>query len=309
MSPRSETYVGRTVMGPQYSEYYWRFLAKPIDAAWFEKLGQLSTAGIATLAAAANPTRLGNSTYLDKHFDLVNNPVAPGDLGALGAMTLTQLQQATPPSSPAPLLWLLARHAALRQYASDAYALLGSTVNDSDQLEPELIDISPTREDVHGVGSSQSPRRPGAAGPSAPISTSTRRMGRRRSSPSGRPSRVWRRCRPTISIRFSGRRLTSTRIASTPGTRHWRRRGSIPCGARAGTPRRCTSARMAGSTMCGRSRRPSRGATSTPHRSTTRLRPRSSAADTSRINRAEVRRRRSTCHRRACGSPRSFSMA
>ena len=144
MSPRSETYVGRTVMGPQYSEYYWRFLAKPIDAAWFEKLGQLSTAGIATLAAAANPTRLGNSTYLEKHFDLVNNPVAPGDLGALGKMTLTQLQQATPPSSPAPLLWLLARHAALRQYASDAYALLGSAVADSDRLEPELIDISPS---------------------------------------------------------------------------------------------------------------------------------------------------------------------
>ena len=143
MSPRSETYVGRSVMGPQYSEYYWKFLAKPIDATWFEKIGQLSTAGIAALAAAANPTRLGNSTYLDKHFNIVNAPVAPSDLAALGAMTLTQLQQATPPSSPAPLLWLLARHAALRQFASDAYALLGATVNDSDQLEPELIDISP----------------------------------------------------------------------------------------------------------------------------------------------------------------------
>ena len=39
MSARSETYVGRTVMGPQYSEYYWKFLAKPIDAIWFAKLG------------------------------------------------------------------------------------------------------------------------------------------------------------------------------------------------------------------------------------------------------------------------------
>jgi hypothetical protein len=143
MSPRSETYVGRTVMGPQYSEYYWKFLARPIDATWFEKLGQLSTAGIAALAAAANPTRLGNSTYLDKHFNLVNNPVAPGDLAALGGMKLAQLRTATPPSSPAPLLWLLARHAALRQYASDAYALLGTAVADSDRLEPELIDISP----------------------------------------------------------------------------------------------------------------------------------------------------------------------
>src|SRR5581483_6502089 len=143
MSPRSETYVGRTVMGPLYSEYYWKFLARPIDATWFENLGQLSTVGIAALAAAANPTRLGNSTYLDKHFNLVNNPVAPSDLAALGLMSLVQLEQATPPSSPAPLLWLLARQAALRQFASDAYALLGSTVSESDRLEPELIDISP----------------------------------------------------------------------------------------------------------------------------------------------------------------------
>jgi hypothetical protein len=143
MSARSETYVGRTVMGPQYSEYYWRFLAKPIDATWFARLGALSTAAIAAFAATANPTRLGNSTYLDKHFNIAESPVAPGDLAALGAMTLTQLRTATPPSSPAPLLWLLARHAALRQYASAAYALLGSMVNASDQLEPELIDISP----------------------------------------------------------------------------------------------------------------------------------------------------------------------
>jgi hypothetical protein len=144
MSARSETYVGRSVMGPLYNEYYWKFLAKPIDAVWFEKLGQLSTAGIATFATTAAPTRLGNSTYLDKHFNIVNNATASKDLTALGGMTLALLRTAPPPSSPAPLLWLLARHAALRQYASAAYALLGTTVSATDQLEPELIDIPPT---------------------------------------------------------------------------------------------------------------------------------------------------------------------
>ena len=144
MSPRSETYVGRTVMGPQYNEFYWKFLARPIDATWFAKLGQLSTAGITTLAAAANPTRLGNATYLDKHFNIANRAVAPNDLTGLAGMALAQLRTAAPPSSPAPLLWLLARHAALRQYASAAYALLGAAVSASDQLEPELIDISPS---------------------------------------------------------------------------------------------------------------------------------------------------------------------
>jgi hypothetical protein len=38
---------------------------------------------------------------------------------------------------------MLARHAALRQYASSAYDLLGETVGATDQLEPELVDISP----------------------------------------------------------------------------------------------------------------------------------------------------------------------
>jgi hypothetical protein len=144
MSSRSETYVGRSVMGPQYNEYYWKFLARPIDATWFAKLGQLSTAGITALAAAANPTRLGNSTYLDKHFDVENVPMLPSDLTTLGGMTLAQLQTATPTLRPTPLLWLIARHAALRQYASTAYALLGAAVAAGDQLEPELIDISPT---------------------------------------------------------------------------------------------------------------------------------------------------------------------
>jgi hypothetical protein len=143
MSPRSETYVGRSVMGPQYNEYYWKFLARPIDATWFAKLGQLSTAGITALAAAANPTRLGNSTYLDKHFNIGTVAMPPGDLTTLGGMTLAQLQTATP-ATGTPLLSLLARHAALRQYASTAYALLGTAVSAGDQLEPELIDISPT---------------------------------------------------------------------------------------------------------------------------------------------------------------------
>ncbi len=143
MSPRSESYVGRSVMGPQYNEYYWKFLARPIDATWFAKLGQLSTAGITAFAAAANPTRLGNATYLDKHFDIVSNPLLPSDLTTLGAMTLAQLRAAAPSLFPTPLLWLLVRHAALRQYASSAYALLGTTVSTADQLEPELIDISP----------------------------------------------------------------------------------------------------------------------------------------------------------------------
>jgi hypothetical protein len=153
MSPRSNTFVGRSVLGPQYNEYYWRFLAKPIDAAWWTRLSQLATSNLGSLATAAAPTRLGNSTYLGKHFNLsadivdtpiTNAPLATNYLAALGSMTLAQLKSASPSSRPAPLLWLLTRHAALRQYASSAYALLGSAVSATDQIEPELINVSPS---------------------------------------------------------------------------------------------------------------------------------------------------------------------
>jgi hypothetical protein len=145
MSPHSQTYVGRSVLGPQYNEYYWRFLARPIDAAWWTRLGQLSTAGLGALATEATPTRLGNSTYLGQHFNITSPIVGAGtDLTALAGMTLAQLQAAAPSLHPSPLLWLLVRHAALRQYASSAYGLLGTAVSASDQIEPELIDISPT---------------------------------------------------------------------------------------------------------------------------------------------------------------------
>jgi hypothetical protein len=152
MGPRSDTFVGRSVLGPQYNEYYWRYLAKPINAAWWTRLGQLATSNLHTLATAAAPTRLGNSTYLGKHFVLSNDlvdttltdaPLATNYLTTLGGMTLAQLKSASPSGRPAPLLWLLTRHAALRQYASTAYSLLGSAVSAANQIEPELIDISP----------------------------------------------------------------------------------------------------------------------------------------------------------------------
>ncbi|HSY84877.1 MAG TPA: hypothetical protein VK807_24140, partial [Gemmatimonadaceae bacterium] len=154
MSPRSESYVGRSVMGPQFNEYYWRFLGKVIDLTWWTRLGTLATSSLGSLATAATPTRLGNSTYLESHFALLSTivasplttaPLADNYLTTFGGMTWEQLRDTTPPGrSTVPLLWILARHAALRQYASSAYALLGSAVSTTDQLEPELVDISPS---------------------------------------------------------------------------------------------------------------------------------------------------------------------
>jgi hypothetical protein len=150
MSPCSTTYVGRSVLGPQFNEYYWLFLARTIDRAWWTRLGRLGTAGLGTLATTAAATRLGNATYLGSHFDLwstivaaplTNASLTDNYLAIFGAMTLAQLRGAAPSGPNVPLLWVLARHAALRQYASSAYGLLGAAVSPVDQLEPEMIDI------------------------------------------------------------------------------------------------------------------------------------------------------------------------
>ncbi len=151
-SPFSTTYAGRSALGPQFSAYYWPFVGQSIDASWFSTLTKLSTQSLGADSATVAPTRLANTTFLDSHFSLVDGivdtqtsdaPLQNNYLTALGAMTLAQLQTTTPPANPSPLLWLLVRHAALRQYVQSAYDLLGPAVQDADRVEPELIDLSP----------------------------------------------------------------------------------------------------------------------------------------------------------------------
>ncbi len=152
MAPCSTSYAGRTALGPQFSAYYWPFVGAKFDASWFTTLAADSTKAFASAAATLGSTRLATTTFLQSHFSLSPSIVtaqpgaAPLDqnyLTALAGMTLAQLQTAAPPQTPAPLLWLLVRHAALRQYAQSAYELLGSAVTDAERVEPELIDLSP----------------------------------------------------------------------------------------------------------------------------------------------------------------------
>jgi hypothetical protein len=152
MAPSSTNYAGRTVLGPQFIEYYWRFLGRPVDKSWFTTLGQLSTSLLGPHGPAMATTRVGNATYLASHFPLLptlvaspltSAPLADNYLHAFGGMTFAQLRDLAVPAAPVPLLWLLARHAALRQYSDSAQALLGSALQPNDRLEPELINISP----------------------------------------------------------------------------------------------------------------------------------------------------------------------
>jgi hypothetical protein len=152
MSPSSTSYAGRTLLGPQFNDYYWRFLGQNVDSSWFTKLSRLSTSLLGSSGATMAATRLGNATYLGNHFSLSSNfvaapltdaPLADDYLSAFAGMTMAQLRDVGPPASPVALLWLLVRHAALRQYADTAHALLGAAVQPTDRLEPELVNISP----------------------------------------------------------------------------------------------------------------------------------------------------------------------
>jgi hypothetical protein len=152
MGPASTNYAGRTVLGPQFNGYYWRYIGQALDSSWFTTLSQMSTSLVGTSGKVVAATRVGNSAYLGKHFPLTaavveaplrDAPLASNYLSAFAGMTFAQLRDAAPPASPVALLWLLARHAALRQYAESAYALLGTTVGAADKLEPELVNISP----------------------------------------------------------------------------------------------------------------------------------------------------------------------
>ena len=150
MAPASTSLAGRSVIGPQFNGYYWSFLGKNVDARWYATLNELSTAQLGAHAAMLGATRVGNATYLDKHFSLTgalvaaalsDAPLVDNYLAVFGAMDVTQLRDAAPPPSPVPVLWLLARHAALRQYVDTAHALLGASVASADRVEAEIIGL------------------------------------------------------------------------------------------------------------------------------------------------------------------------
>lgn len=155
MSPSSTGYAGRTVLGPQFNDYYWGFLGQKVDSSWFTKLSQMSTSLLGSAGPTMGATRLGNATYLGKHFSLSSKlvaaplsdaPLTDNYLSAFAAMTMAQVRDLAPPANPVALLWLLVRHGVLRQYADSAYALLGAAVQPTDKLEPELVNISPVVE-------------------------------------------------------------------------------------------------------------------------------------------------------------------
>lgn len=168
MQPRSASYSARSVIGPEYNLIYWRFVQQDPGQSWWSALSAKTAAEAGTLATVMSSTRLASTTFVNAQRLLTDVLVAPAPLQGLAAPAyLTQLQALTwqglrdvpMPSQPVPLLFLLLRHAALRQYLDTAAGLLAqqtpSGIQAGERIEAELLGLSaglprPTPWDILG---------------------------------------------------------------------------------------------------------------------------------------------------------------
>lgn len=154
MEPRSVSYSARSVIGPEYNLTYWRYMQRDPGQAWWSTLNARATAEAGPMSAVFAATRIAYSTFASQLRQLTDIVVAAEPLDGFAAPDfVTQLFQAPGwqalrdfalPAQPVPLLLLLLRHAALRQYVDSAAELLAqqNAIQPSERLEPELVGLS-----------------------------------------------------------------------------------------------------------------------------------------------------------------------
>jgi hypothetical protein len=153
MSPSSTSYVARNMIGPEYNLSYWKFARQTISAAWWTALNTKSLNDTGDLSGAMATTRLANAAFLKTHRPLsdlmvaqapLDGQPAPSYVGLLGNFGWQDLRGYQLPAAPVPLLLLLLRHAALRQYMDTAMDLLGpaGAAQPTERFEPELVGLS-----------------------------------------------------------------------------------------------------------------------------------------------------------------------
>ena len=152
MTPSSRSYATRSVIGPEYNLAYWSFVQQDLPKIWWTTLTAKTLVDTSDLSTVMANTRLANVSYLKARRPLSDLMVAPAPLDGVAAPAyIAQLlslgwQELRDYAmlSPAPLLLLLLRHAALRQYLDTALDLLtsASAAQTSERLEPELVGIS-----------------------------------------------------------------------------------------------------------------------------------------------------------------------
>ena len=156
MSPTSTSYVARNVIGPEYNLTYWKFVRQNLPITWWTTLAQKAVKDTADLASTMTTTRLANATFVMGFRPLSEVIVAAAPLEGvptpqyvkdLANAKLTDLQaylQKPGLPQPVPLLLLLLRQAALRQYVDTAMDVLiaANAAQPAERLEPELVGLS-----------------------------------------------------------------------------------------------------------------------------------------------------------------------
>ncbi len=153
MTPSSQSYATRSMIGPEYNLTYWSFVRQDLPKTWWTALTAKTLVDASDLSTVMANTRLANVSYLKTHRPLSDLMVAPAPLDCVPAPAYVAqlislgwqaLRDYAMPPSPVPLLLLLLRHAALRQYLDTALDLLtrAGAAQPSEHLEPELVGIS-----------------------------------------------------------------------------------------------------------------------------------------------------------------------
>ena len=150
MTPSSTSFIARALIGPEYNFAYWNFVKADLKQSWWTALANKVRLDGSNLASALANTRLASATYVSSHRPLSDLLVAPAPLDGLPAPDFVAqlagkgweaLRDAQPPAAPVPMLFLLLRHAALRQYLDTALDLLvaANAAQASERIEAELV--------------------------------------------------------------------------------------------------------------------------------------------------------------------------
>jgi hypothetical protein len=153
MTPSTFSTDARNVLGPEYAFAYWNFVNNNLAGPWWTNLAQRVQSDGIPLAAAMAQTRLAHATYLSWHHalsdiivDLDNPDAARNYINTLKQMGWLALEKEIASTDPVPMLYLLLRYAATREYLDTAADLLtaANPAQAGQHVEAELVGFAGT---------------------------------------------------------------------------------------------------------------------------------------------------------------------
>ncbi|OKI45494.1 DUF3892 domain-containing protein [Micromonospora sp. CB01531] len=160
MAPTAQQIYGRSLLGMEYFANLWRFADLNLDENWRAQLRDSADALRARLGLPGWNPRVGQAVFATNSFP-IDAPTVAAATGPTAAQYLTDIATATPealqarretvPAGQTPLLYRLARHAMLTEYAMAAARVLNRQTPPppaGEHLDPELSGILPGRTTV-----------------------------------------------------------------------------------------------------------------------------------------------------------------